>query len=70
MTIHPKLKPFIYGLGVFVVYIILVLLLRYFSNFEPVKTDFFGLFSKNDILLGFVVAMILTFSHERKKKLK
>jgi hypothetical protein len=27
-------------------------------------------FSKNDILLGVLVAVVLTFSHERKKKLK
>jgi len=32
--------------------------------------EYFGLFTNQDLLLGVVVAAVLTFSHERKKKLK
>lgn len=67
---NSKLKPILYGLSVFVIYTILILILRYFSHFKPDDAEIFGVFSTNDILLGLLVAVVLTFSHERKKKLK
>ncbi|MDP4239837.1 MAG: hypothetical protein Q8904_10265 [Bacteroidota bacterium] len=66
----PRLKPFLYGLGVFVIYILLVLALRQVTNHVPTDYEYFGLFSKKDILLGLVLAIILTFTHIQKKKLK
>lgn len=67
---NSKLKPILYGLSVFAIYTILILILRYFSHFKPDDSEILGVFSKNDILLGVLVAVVLTFSHERKKKLK
>ena len=67
---HPKLKPVIYGIGVFIVYALLTYILRLVSNRFPENADIFGLFTSNDLLLGLVVAIVLTFSNERKKKLK
>lgn len=65
-----KLKPILYGLGVFAVYILLTYILRLVTNRMPNDADFMGVFTTNDLLLGLVVSIILTFSHERKKRLK
>lgn len=65
-----KFKPVLYGLGVFAVYILLTYILRLVTNRMPIDAEFLGVFTTNDLLLGLVVSIILTFSHERKKKLK
>lgn len=70
MTIPPKLQPILYGLGVFVVFTTLMVILKLTTNRIPAETDYFGLFTNQDLFLGLVVAAVLTFSHERKKKLK
>jgi hypothetical protein len=67
---NPKLKTILYGLGVFAVYIALIVILRLISGKVPENAEIFGFFSRNDFLLGLAVAVILTFSHERKKRLK
>ena len=70
MEIHPKLKPILYGLGVFTVYIVLSLVIRLVAKRIPADAEFFGMFSTNDLLIGVVVAVVLTFTHERKKRIK
>lgn len=70
MTVHPKLKPVFYGLSVFVIFIILTFVLRTLTHRVPANPDFWGVFTLNDVLLGLLVAFVLTFSHERKKKFK
>jgi len=67
---HPAIKTFLYGLSVFVIYAIFVLILRHVINHISTNYEYFGLFSKKDILLGLALSILLTFSHERKKKLK
>ncbi|MDD3321316.1 MAG: hypothetical protein PHS59_07720 [Paludibacter sp.] len=67
---HPKLKLLIYGIGVFAVYALLTYLLRLITDRFPENPDYLGIFTTNDLLLGLVVAVVLTFSNERKKKLK
>jgi hypothetical protein len=66
---YPKLKPFLYGLGVFSVYALLTFILRWSFNKMPLDAEYFGVYTTNDLLIGIVVAVVLTFSHERKKKL-
>ena len=66
----PKIKTVLYALGVFAIYAILTLLLRLIFDRMPVDAEFFGIYSTNDLLLGLVVAVVLTVSHERKKRLK
>ena len=66
----PKLKPVLYGLSVFAVYLILTYILRLAFNRMPTDAEILGLYSTNDLLLGVVVTVALTISHERKKKLK
>lgn len=70
MNIHPKVKPILYGLGVFLIYAILTYVLRIVFKIMPTDGKFLGIYSENDLLIGLLVAVVLTFSHERKKKLK
>ncbi|NDP22740.1 MAG: hypothetical protein GZ091_16925 [Paludibacter sp.] len=65
-----KFKPILYGLGVFAVYALLTYILRLVTDRMPANAEIMGIFTTNDLLLGIVVSFVLTFSHERKKKLK
>ena len=67
---HPKLKIVLYGLSVFVIYALLAIGLRYITHHVPEEDEYFGLISNKDLLLGLGLAFVLTFTHERKKKLK
>ena len=66
---NPKLQTFLYGLGVFAVYMALTAILTWFSSNVPENPILFGIYTKEHLLLGLVVAVVLTFSHERKKKM-
>jgi hypothetical protein len=70
MTIPPKLQPVLYGIGVFIVFTALMVIMKLITHRVPSDAEYFGLFTNQDLLLGVVVAVVLTFSHERKKKLK
>lgn len=70
MTIPPKIKPLLYGISVFIVFSTLVAVMKLVTKRIPTNAEYFGLYTQKDILLGAIVAVILTFSHERKKKLK
>jgi len=60
----------VYGLGVFAVYAILTYVLRVMFNRVADDADLFGVYSQNDLLVGVLVAVVLTFSHQRKKNIK
>ena len=60
----------IYGLGVFAVYALLTYGLRVLFDRVTVDAEYFGVYSKNDLLVGVLVAVVLTFSHQRKKNIK
>lgn len=66
---NPKIKTLLYGLAAFFVYIIVLVILRLISGKIPEDATIFGFFASNDIWLGIVVAAVLTFTHERKKRL-
>ncbi|MDD4971808.1 MAG: hypothetical protein PHT07_20470 [Paludibacter sp.] len=67
---HPKLKTLLYGLSVFVIYTILAIALRMITHHLPTEEEYFGLISNKDLLIGLMLAIVLTFTHERKKNLK
>jgi len=67
---HPKLKILLYGLSVFLIYTILAVALRMITHHVPTEEEYFGLISNKDLLLGLMLAFVLTFTHERRKKLK
>ena len=70
MNIHPKLRPIFYGLGAFAIFTVLSVVLKFVTNHTATPDEYFGILSNKDLLLGAVVALILTFTHERRKKLK
>jgi len=67
---HPKLQTLLFGLGVFAVFTTFAVSLRYFTSSTPQSFEYFGIISKKDILLGLIVALVVTFNHERKKNSK
>ncbi len=67
---HPKLKPVIYGLGVFTVYVLLTYVLRIIFKRTTSDATIFGVYSTNDLLIGLLLAVVLTFSHQRRKTIK
>ncbi len=67
---QPKLKTVLYGLSVFAIFTILAVALRYFTNSTAQDLEYFGLFSKKDLFLGLIVALVVTFNHERKMNSK
>lgn len=70
MSIPPKIQPLLYGLGVFVVFTVLSLLLKIITNHKTNDAEYFGILSNKDLFIGAVVGIIVTFTHEQKKKLK
>ncbi len=67
---HPILKTILFGLGVFLIFTTIAVILKLVTNQQPKEDAYFGLFTNSDIMLGLVVAAAVTFSHERKKRLK
>jgi len=67
---HPKLKPVMYGLGVFTVYVLLTYVLRIIFKRTTSDATIFGVYSTNDLLIGLLLAVVLTFSHQRRKTIK
>jgi hypothetical protein len=69
MSVPSKLQPVLYGLGVFAIFIILSVVLKLITHrvFDDVR--YFGILSDKDLLIGAFVAIVLTFTHERKKRL-
>lgn len=66
---HPIIRTFLYGLIVFIIFMVLAVVLKLVTH-RVDENALFGLITKNDFLMGLVVAVFVTFSHERKKKLK
>jgi hypothetical protein len=70
MTIHPKLKPVIYGLIVFIIFISLSIILKMLTHRVSSTDVYFGVLSNKDMVIGFCIAVFLTFTNEQKKKLR
>lgn len=66
---HPIIKTILYGLGVFVIFTILAVILKLVTNKIPENAEYFGLITNGDLMIGLVVAIAVTISHERKKKI-
>ena len=59
----------LYGLGVFAIYALLTYVLRVFFSRATTDAEFFGVYTTNDLLIGVLVAVVLTFSHQGKKNM-
>lgn len=66
---HPIIKTLLYGLSVFIIFMVFAVVLKLVTH-RVDGNALFGLITKNDLLMGVVVAVFVSFSHERKKKLK
>ena len=70
MTIHPKLKPIIFGLIAFLIFTSFSTILKLLTNRHSLDDIYFGILSNKDLLIGLGIAVLLTFNYERKKRLK
>jgi hypothetical protein len=70
MTVHPKLKPIIYGFIVFLIFISLSAFLKMLTHRVSSADVYFGVLSNKDIVIGLCIAVFLTFTSEQKKKLR
>jgi hypothetical protein len=66
----PIFKSILYGIGVFAMFSVIALILKLVTNHKPIDAEYFGLFTNTDLMLGLVVAVVVTINHERKKKMK
>ncbi|HOK35972.1 MAG TPA: hypothetical protein P5236_04730 [Paludibacteraceae bacterium] len=65
-----KLKSLLFALGVFVTYLVIVVLLRLYTKQIPENAVILNFFSKNDFFIGLLVTFFVTLAHEQKKRLK
>ncbi|MBP1677195.1 MAG: hypothetical protein H6Q20_1754 [Bacteroidetes bacterium] len=63
-------KNILFGLSAFIIFMLISLVLKLVSNRIPENADYFGLFTNSDILIGLMVAILVTFTHIRRKNLK
>ncbi len=64
-----KLYYILYAIGVFLVFTLLTWALKYFGGKLPVEDALWNTFTKNDFILGAVVAIVVTFSHIQRRKI-
>lgn len=63
-----RFKLALYGLSAFIIFALLTAALRFISKNIPENPDFLGIFVKNDIWLGIVVALVIMLSRNRRMK--
>ena len=63
-------KTLIFGVIAFLIFTIIAVLLKLISGQLPQENALLGIFTETDLLLGLVVAVVVTFSHERRKNMK
>lgn len=64
------IKTILYAVSVFVVFTLIALALKYFSHRIPEDAEYFGLLTNNDLLMGALVAGVVTISHIKRRKLQ
>ena len=62
-------RELLYGIGVFCVFMALTFLLRLIAHQFPENPILFGVFQKNDLLMGLAIAVILTYSRHLKRNI-
>lgn len=67
---NSKLSLLLYGIAAFLVFMVLTWLLKLAGEKLPVKDGFLGVYRQQDYIIGIVIAIVLTFSHAQKRKLK
>ena len=67
---NSKLKLVIYAISAFLVFMLLTWILRLMTGKLPLEDGLWGVYKDSDLLLGLVLAAIISFSHYQKRKLK
>lgn len=68
MNLHAILKPLRYATGVFGVFLIFTLILRFLTKGIPQNISFALLFSEKELEMGFIISVMVTFMHIQKMK--
>lgn len=68
MNLLSILKPLRYALGVYMVFITFTLVLRYVTKGIPDRITFATLFTERELLMGAIIAVMVTFMHIQKMK--
>jgi|GEM_PF-922480 len=66
----PIIKNILYGIGVFSLFSVIALILKYATNYTPIGNEILGYFTTSDLMLGVVVAIVVTFAHIKKTRIK
>ena len=70
MNIPPNIKPILYALTAFLIFMAFSVILKLITNRHSSEDIYFNIVSNKDLLIGAGVALIVTLSNERRKKLK
>lgn len=66
----PFVKRVLFGIGVFSVFMIIALLLKYVAAGYKLDGSITDLITETDLMLGVLVAVFVTVAHIRRTKLK
>jgi len=64
------MKTILYSLSVFVIFTSLAVILKLLTHKVSDDAIYFGIISNNDLFLGFIVTVVVTFSHIMKNRNK
>ncbi|MDD3079133.1 MAG: hypothetical protein PHH37_08515 [Paludibacter sp.] len=67
---HPIIKNILYGIGVFAIFSVITLILKFASGKITPATQYLEIFTDTDLLLGLAVAVVVTLNHNKKMKMK
>jgi hypothetical protein len=68
MNLQSLLKSLQYAIGVFAVFIVFTLVLRFLTKGLPDNINWLQLFSEKELLMGLIISVMLTFMHIQKMK--
>jgi hypothetical protein len=68
MNLQSLLKSLQYAIGVFAVFIVFTLVLRFLTKGLPDNINWLQLFSEKELLMGLIISVMVTFMHIQKMK--
>lgn len=63
------LKTILFGIGAFLVFSVITVILKLATHHVAAENEFLGFFTKSDLGLGLIVAFVVTLAYEKRKKL-
>lgn len=68
MNLQSLFKSLRYAIGVFAIFIIFTLVLRFLTKGLPDNINWLQLFSEKELLMGLIISVMVTFMHIQKMK--